>query len=156
MKICLPNAIVLWSGLLIAASIGFCRPAYSADYLRCVLPTPLRFYVTRPARPEILLSLPPLDMGHDPAESISSAPGTGTAPNTPPAEAGAAQTTPVGSENGAAPLSTLSPEVLSALLYSPTGTNRPPTAVPPLQFVPPPVPLLMPRSSSAIYSTDKP
>jgi hypothetical protein len=151
-----PIKIVLWSGLLVAASLDFCRPAYSADYLRCVQPTPLRFYVTRPARPEILLSLPPLDMGHDPAESLSPALAAVTPTNASPADAGSAQATPVGNDNGIAPLSTLSPEVLSALLYSPNGTNHPPTAVPPLQFVPPPVPLFMPRSSSAVYSTDKP
>jgi hypothetical protein len=150
-----------WPAWLTLALLNFAFTAYPANYLRSVMPTPLRWYKSVPVRPEILLLLPPLGMGDDPSAAGSSTPlSAGTAASTSsttnaPAAA-AVQFAPGASETVTGPVLPLPPEALSALLYSPTGTNHPPSAVVPLQFVPPPVPFLIQRSSSATYSTDKP
>ena len=150
--------------LLLLALLGFAFNV-SGDYLLALGPAPLRWQAARPPRPEVLRSLPPLVILEEPPPEAAGARDAtnsiaGKASNTGPA-GNSARAAGVETAGGAAAggrnagqSPALPPEALTSLFYCPSGTNRLPVAVLPLDFVPPPAPAA--RSSSATYSIENP
>jgi hypothetical protein len=146
----------LWVALVALATAVF---KAGADYLPALGPAPLRWRTMAP-RPEVLKHLPPLSTGEEQPATLFGesgaallAPGDFIGPRL-SGDNPKSAVAPGSSQDVLGQLQGVLPDILASLFYSPASTNRLPTAIMPLHFVPPPMPA--PRSSTATYSTERP